>query len=1124
MILDDDRKKRFQTPNGLKVLLAAFAIRLAYCFILAPRSLCGLHDKDNIVLGNALYAALISPQPLQQLTYPIGSAFDHFGTLLSALIRMGPLHAAYLAEIQFIARTSAATAPEAAYKAFIIGNCLIDAISCVAIYYAARFAFNRRIAVVAAVLAVLYPPSIVNTLQCFPESVAFCIISSSLMLLFWALLRGKSKRARLAVCLLLGAACGKLMLCIPMLILLPIFVGLLVFVYKVGASKAVAYRYELQPGPLDIDDDEPIEDPVVVTQISTLLAKLHNVAETVESGTAAKPESAHSFEPEEKDVRNLKVDDTEFDASPIADRSAPSTVPNVDKLKQQTNPEANEGTNQEVVPHSGAEITQAGSGEPAIEASNTETEQPISGTALNTEPDQVSGIALNTETGQVSGTALNTETGQVSGIAQNTETEQSRNRALRYTPSIIAVSIGVMLLVLPWLYLQQLAVGKIELFSVPFIASKLWTGNLLPSDGWTTLPTFDILVSDLPLIFKNLLRSLATVPVPYTLLAAQKVPRLWAGSWNDFQSTVFGIGPDWMDAIHCLLLFFAFFGVAIGATTYKSWKYSRMLPCVVALVAVVMYHFVYCLLTPVSRNAFTAMPAVLLLSAFGLERLFSAQNARLKTIGLVFVSLVVFSWMASAGTTVPFFMELTQSLPLSRGLDVILLLGAILGLFLLALRCVPAVVSAGAASSAASDVLKSGAFCMLVLTLACSFSDLRWKEWVAELKSNHGTAVQTIVLPTLANVPQLERRAKSTELAFVLVDAGSGDLAPPLTVSINDKVFETLVLPWLALKPMDSEAVSEIMTQAKAEGADWRTFRQWWAIPIPFSELKFGKANEIILQNRFNERPFATKVYGQYGEPALHQNGSASVAIMPSPYNISWDKGFATYERGDMRLYESMIMQGIAKEPGIKIESIVRKGDLSFDRGYQTGLFRMRLAVPYRMNIAEERNRIPAINESAVYEIWSKDEPVVYSSKQGPAQIITGQPLTLPPGLDIGSQLYFKTSISSSRPGVAALNLEFSGLDEFGHRITWISPWQPEQISVEPTPRTYVFSDSLPEKIIELHDLRATITLSPKQGTEAVTGLLSRNAETDVTLSETQFKILPSMRLPEEREREWIIF
>ena len=726
---------------------------------------------------------------------------------------------------------------------------------------------------------------------------------------------------------------------------------------------------------------------------------------------------------------------------------------------------------------------------------------------------------------------------------------------------VACVILGVSVIFVPWFQLVRGCSDQFQLASISLLSSQLWFGNLLPSDGWRMLPDSQLAFADSAVTLKNILRSVVASPLPFLALGMQKIPRLWAGSWNEYASTIYGVTPFFGDLSHCLLLFTAYLGVSLASLRHSSWRLSRTLPCVIVFCSIFIYHCLFCLLTPLSRYAFTAMPAVILMSALCLCRIFTLTRVeRLRPFCMLVAASALFGWLLSGRTLVPFIMEFNTLDGTAHLVDVVLTAFAWVALFLIALPFIER--EAGSKISSASDALKFGCFCAVLALICMSLRDLRWTEWMAELRSSRGAVKQTVALPRLETIPELYRRAASIKNVVVLVDMESSTCAPPVVASVNGVACALPARPWLELKTIEPDSMPPLREQARGMGRDWRTFRQWWAIPVPFSMLKFGQGNEISISLVQSQSRVLARIFGQYGAPRLQPIKTHTWAVMPSPHAVSWQKGFGTYEAGDMRLFESVYMSSKITGNAMVTGGAELPDDLSFEGGLQSGIYRIILAAPVQIGYellplpggssaaptdpaspidsasptgsasptasgtptkSIAPNAPAAHDPNASFVAFSRWAPITVDSNVKGSQIVSGAPIALPPYLSSNQQIAFDCIMGASTETDVDLSMEFSGTDADGEQVSWTSPWQPECTSVGQESRPFSMIVTPPDRILDLHDLRVSMRIIPREN-RALLKFFRNSRPYKIVLEQMSVRVLPPLDLPLEAERDWIIF
>ena len=703
--------------------MVALIVRLWYCFLLAPRQVCGFNDKTFFGLGSGLNEAIHSSSLLHHLGMPFGMQLFNSTTLLEQLANTGPVNPLYISFLYDCFKITTPDVTSIDCAGFVFANCIVGAVSCAFIYLSARLAFNRTTALIAGLLAITYPAAIVNSMQCFPESLGYALVSIFTFLSCFLLLRHRKQGPSIVACILLGVVSALLVLTVPDLSLMPVVIATLLVIYKVQAKVAPIAAQPVAATPTERTEPDASNDEAQMrsaTEESVSLADGGRIVEKLSNTILTKIGS----EPTKQDgetISFLPGDDVDETLEQKAEQV------HIRQVQEPSEGNSAEAEASEFLPGSASQAESADSAEQASNSSESgKTLEPVAS------PESKERI----------------------------RTESSLLNVVPLVVQVACVILGLGLIFVPWFLLVRGCSDQFQLASVPLLSAQLWFGNLLPSDGWRMLPDNQLAFADSAVTVKNFLRSIAAAPLPFLALAMQKIPRLWAGGWNDYASTVYGVTPFFANLWHCLLLFTAYLGVSLASLRHASWRLSRTLPCVILFSFIFIYHCLFWLLTPVSRNAFTAMPAVILLSALCLTRVFSLSRvARLRPFCMLVAASVLFGWLLSGRTLVPFIMEFHTLADTARFVDVALTSCAWVLLLLISLPFIER--EAGGEISSASDALKFGCFCAVVALICMSLKDLRWSEWMAELRSSRGAVKQTVSLPKLDSMPDLSRRAAS---------------------------------------------------------------------------------------------------------------------------------------------------------------------------------------------------------------------------------------------------------------------------------------------------------------------------------------------------------------------------
>jgi hypothetical protein len=257
---------------------------------------------------------------------------------------------------------------------------------------------------------------------------------------------------------------------------------------------------------------------------------------------------------------------------------------------------------------------------------------------------------------------------------------------------------------------------------------------------------------------------------------------------------------------------------------------------------------------------------------------------------------------------------------------------------------------------------------------------------------------------------------------------------------------------------------------------------------------------------------------------------------MPSPHAISWQKGFGTYEAGDMRLFEAVFMGSKITANAMVSGGEELPNDLSFEHGLQTGFYRMLLAVPTQIgyDLAPLPGAPPVAPKalppaSAAHDpndsllAFSRLEPITVEAAVKESQIVSGAAIALPQNMLPNQQIAFDCVMGASTDTDVDVSMEFTGTDEAGEHVDWTSPWQPECTSVGQEPNPFSVTVSPPDRILGLQNLAVSVRVIPRENGALLKFFRSSKAY-KVVLEQISLRVLPPLDLPLEAERDWIIF
>ncbi|MBK8220806.1 MAG: glycosyltransferase family 39 protein [Candidatus Obscuribacter sp.] len=418
--------------------------------------------------------------------------------------------------------------------------------------------------------------------------------------------------------------------------------------------------------------------------------------------------------------------------------------------------------------------------------------------------------------------------------------------------------LGLALVFAPWLFITRAIAGKPLLTVTRSPAFNLFLGSDLKRDGWRAYP----FQRDIPTVpadaINRLFLSFKQEPLAVASMEVRKVPRLLAGSWNEFRYKVFGLDSAQQDFIHRLLLLLGLSGLMLTLSARDKNQCRFALLSLLVLVA----HLSYCAFEPISRYNYTAIPILAILAGHCLARLgpTTALPALLSLSSLLVLILSNYRTLA---------VLMASPSVLGNG-ELELITASICALSVLAFAGFLCRTSAGTArpfkaTLAALTIFGSAAVC----TFFCVLNDRELYTVSHSLLRPVKTSLSLSTLPPGDKVN-------------LLLDLESPVSPLSLMIAVNGRAVQTKALPYMAVK-RDQQFFEILNLQLKGMGGDANRLRQWWLVQLPRTFFKSGE-NKLSIEAQ---------------APALIFGGGR---YKPSVELLSWTKGFTTSER-DLRPY-----------------------------------------------------------------------------------------------------------------------------------------------------------------------------------------------------------------------------
>lgn len=248
---------------ALLIFLFAFALRYLYNAVFMEHRIAHFGDAYNFLRsGSALLQAAATSGGIAEFFAKIYQPAETHVQLLQSMTSMnltdrllidGPVFPAYLAAIEWITGVDPSNPIFDAHSVQLcLCNSFVDSLACVLVYFAGRFAFNKKTAAIAGLLFASYPAAIINTQHCYSEPFSYFLLSAWTAIVLSVVLR-HSSRLRLSPTLSwmgIGLVSGLLMLSKPAFVMLPPMVATVcvaialvrLYVLKKGESRLSGFK------------------------------------------------------------------------------------------------------------------------------------------------------------------------------------------------------------------------------------------------------------------------------------------------------------------------------------------------------------------------------------------------------------------------------------------------------------------------------------------------------------------------------------------------------------------------------------------------------------------------------------------------------------------------------------------------------------------------------------------------------------------------------------------------------------------------------------------------------------------------------------------------------------------
>jgi hypothetical protein len=112
-------------------------------------------------------------------------------------------------------------------------------------------------------------------------------------------------------------------------------------------------------------------------------------------------------------------------------------------------------------------------------------------------------------------------------------------------------------------------------------------------------------------------------------------------------------------------------------------------------------------------------------------------------------------------------------------------------------------------------------------------------------------------------------------------------------------------------------------------------------------------------------------------------------------------------------------------------------------------------------------------------------------------------------------------SLSSSRTG--SVTVELVGTTDDGNQMHWVSPWMPRIVPLSNNWQSYSFCNTIPDAVAQLKDLKLSVAVNPEDKARELLHPGTSRKQSAV-LKKVSLRLLPPLKMPGERERDWVLF
>lgn len=674
-----------------------------------------------------------------------------------------------------------------------------------------------------------------------------------------------------------------------------------------------------------------------------------------------------------------------------------------------------------------------------------------------------------------------------------------RNLDKRLLARSLALLFGLCCVFFPWYCFSYSIANRVLPGVYRSPSFNLFLGNDIHRDGWRAYPFQPAISSNVGVVMRELYETVENHPLELAALEVKKLPRLWSGIWNEYRFSVLGLPVAAQELFHQLILLAAAVGAMLVLSCTKLEPETEPQPlgsnakpalrtAGIVLISIILAHFAYCLFEPISRYAFSAMPAACLLAAIAL----SVASKNKITAGISAISasgvLVVLHFYPNLNYIIEWWYH-EQNAHIISGLLTGTWAGTLCFTAAYAVarsRSTPVQLVAGVDQSpcdagpkpkawtiAATSLLLAGVTAIAIAT------DREIDQRSKTLVVGHPISREVVLNHEL-------ERFETTTRGFLLFDMVADQMPCPLILHINGKSKQVLAVPWLTINE-NTQYTDVMSSHLPGMGQGLVSQRQWWAVPVNLSDLNSRGNNVLTIaageQQDLTGKPdphAALSPVTIFGATA-HRNAKR---FIPSLELLSWTKGFATGDHRDGRVYERdtdelATYSGQHFVPNLEL---VTPAAQDADRPQLTEFVEHATVPGSAKGGRTDSERENNLREPVTYQF---KEPRTLFGGNPLSAMITPTPAVLPQELyrSPGCATGFLFQCDAQRlegDGHICTSVVFSGnLD--GKTISWQSPWQASFVQLPQDKQWYhiSFADWLPPQMLKCSQLTVRLQITP---------------------------------------------